>query len=124
MQALWFSESMGQIFVKLSFFLMWAGGGLMLFQHLILKPFLLHRLRVRHEKLWKEIGAPRFFQSVEFSDDLVRLARESEQIPDQNPSRGIATYTLLRAYSGLDRAVTILLFIFFAFAVYWYIFEK
>jgi len=115
---------MEQVFVKLSFFLMWASGGLMLFQHLIFKPFLLHRLKVRHEKLWKKIGAPRFFQSVEFSDDLVQLAREPEQIPAQNSGRTIATYTLLRAYSGLDRTVLILLYILFAFAVYWYIFEK
>jgi hypothetical protein len=115
---------MEQVFVKLSFFLMWAAGGLMLFQHLLFKPFLLRRLRVSHENLWKEIGAPKFFQSVEFSDDLVRLAKDSEQTASQKPGREIATYKLLRAYAGLDKAVMILLSIFFVFAIYWYFFEK
>lgn len=74
-------------------------------QHILLKTYILYRLKQSYNSWWVELGAPRLFQLSEFSDSFVMLSMETDKMEVIKTRKDFALYRSLQAYGKIERAV-------------------
>lgn len=74
-------------------------------QHILLKTYILYRLKHSYNRWWVELGAPRLFQLSEFSDSFVMLSMEADKMEAIKARKDFTLYRSLQAYGKIERAV-------------------
>ena len=72
-------------------------------QHLLLKTYILHRLKHSYNCWWVDLGEPKLWQLTEFSDDFVMLSMDTGKMETINKRGDSALFGSLKAYGKIER---------------------
>jgi hypothetical protein len=72
-------------------------------QHILLKTFILYRLKHSYNSLWSALGEPRLLQSTEFSECFVKLSMDIDKLESIKERRDFALFISLKAYGPIDK---------------------
>jgi hypothetical protein len=72
-------------------------------QHLLLKTYILYRLKHSYSCWWVDLGEPKLWQLTEFSDDFVMLSMDTGKMEAINKRGDSALSGSLKAYGKIQR---------------------